>query len=143
MSGADMETSDQMEGSSMGTNHLQTQDEAGHSAPQTEYADAMTDTVVSIPQPDVPRRRMIITHDKYMTLQSLIVLHLSSTERETGRGIDRDELVDWYLELKESEIEDIEQLEYEKELITKMLKKLVKVRVYLLSPFVLIILVCI
>ena len=45
--------------------------------------------------------------------------------------------------LKESEIEDIEQLEYEKELITKMLKKLVKVRVYLLSPFVLIILVCI
>lgn len=77
--------------------------------------------------PAVPKRRMVITHDKYMTLQSLIVLHLSATERETGRGIDRDELIDWYLELKESEIQDVEELEYEKELITKMLRRLVKV----------------
>jgi DNA replication licensing factor MCM6 len=82
-----------------------------------------------------PKRRMVITHDKYMTLQSLIVLHLSSVERETGRGVDRDELIDWYLELKESELQDIEELEYEKELITKMLRKLVKVRVCILHLF--------
>ncbi|KAI0941350.1 hypothetical protein AcV7_002950 [Taiwanofungus camphoratus] len=79
-----------------------------------------------VPPPVAPKRRMVITHDKYMTLQSLIVLHLSQIERETGRGVDRDELIDWYLELKESEIQDIEELEYEKELITKMLRKLVK-----------------
>lgn len=77
--------------------------------------------------PPAPKRRMVITHDKYMTLQSLIVLHLTATERETGRGIDRDELIDWYLEVKESEIQDVEELEYEKELITKMLRRLVKV----------------
>jgi len=77
--------------------------------------------------PAAPKRRMVITHDKYMTLQSLIVLHLSATERETGRGIDRDELIDWYLELKEFDIQDVEELEYEKELITKMLRRLVKV----------------
>ncbi|TFK55620.1 MCM-domain-containing protein [Heliocybe sulcata] len=76
--------------------------------------------------PRPSRRRMVITHDKYMTLQSLIVLHLSAVERETGKGVDRDELIDWYLELKESEIQDMEELEYEKELITKMLRKLVK-----------------
>jgi DNA replication licensing factor MCM6 len=74
-----------------------------------------------------PKRRMVITHDKYMTLQSLVVLHLAQVERETGKGIDRDELIDWYLELKESEIQDVEELEYEKELISKMLRKLVKV----------------
>ena len=92
------------------------------------------DGVVDVPAQGVPgeappatKRRMIITHDKYMTLQSLVVLHLAETERETGRGIDRDELIDWYLELKESEIQDVEELEYEKELITKMLRKLVKV----------------
>ncbi|TBU47236.1 mis5 protein [Dichomitus squalens] len=73
-----------------------------------------------------PKRRMVITHDKYVTLQSLIVLHLSQVERETGTGMDRDELIDWYLELKEEEIQDVEELEYEKELITKMLRKLVK-----------------
>jgi DNA replication licensing factor MCM6 len=69
----------------------------------------------------------VITHDKYVTLQSLVVLHISATERETGQGIDRDELLDWYLELKESEIQDVEELEYEKELIMKLLRKLVKV----------------
>ncbi|KAI0638417.1 MCM-domain-containing protein [Trametes polyzona] len=77
-------------------------------------------------EPAKPKRRMVITHDKYVTLQSLIVLHLSQVERETGRGVDRDELIDWYLELKEDEIQDVEELEYEKELITKMLRKLVK-----------------
>ncbi|KAI0796993.1 MCM-domain-containing protein [Abortiporus biennis] len=77
-------------------------------------------------QPAPKKKRMVITHDKYMQLQSLIVLHLSQVERETGKGLDRDELIDWYLESKEAEMQDIEELEYEKELITKMLKKLVK-----------------
>lgn len=79
------------------------------------------------PQPK-PKRRMVITHDKYVSLQSLIVLHLSEVERQTGSGMDKDELIDWYLELKEEEIQDVEELEYEKELVTKMLRKLVKVR---------------
>ena len=78
--------------------------------------------------PTSAKRRMVITHDKYMTLQSLIVMHLAAIERETGRGIDRDELIDWYLEIKEEEIQDVDELEYEKELITKVLRKLVKVR---------------
>ncbi len=81
------------------------------------------------PQPK-PKRRMVITHDKYVSLQSLIVLHLSQVERDTGMGMDRDELIDWYLELKEEEIQDVEELEYEKELVTKMLRKLVKVRLF-------------
>jgi DNA replication licensing factor MCM6 len=73
------------------------------------------------------KRHMVITHDKYMQLQSLIVMHVSTTERETGRGIDRDELIDWYLELKENDVQNVEELEHERELITKMLRKLVKV----------------
>ncbi|KAF5358990.1 hypothetical protein D9758_004830 [Tetrapyrgos nigripes] len=77
-------------------------------------------------QPAAPRRKMTITHDKYMTLQSLIVLHLSEVERETGQGMDREALIDWYLELKEDEIQDVAELDYEKELITKVLRKLVK-----------------
>jgi hypothetical protein len=44
------------------------------------------------------------------------------------QGIDRDELIDWYLEMKEEEIQDVDELEYEKELVTKVLRKLVKVR---------------
>lgn len=77
--------------------------------------------------PAQPKRRMVITHDKFVQLQSLIVLHLSQVEQATGRGVDREELIDWYLEFKESELQDVEALEYERELITKMLRKLVKV----------------
>jgi DNA replication licensing factor MCM6 len=81
-------------------------------------------------EPAPAKRRMVITHDKYVTLQSLIVMHLAAVERETGKGIDRDELIDWYLEVKEEEIQDVEELEHEKELITKVLRKLVKVRCF-------------
>ncbi|EGO02002.1 hypothetical protein SERLA73DRAFT_104230 [Serpula lacrymans var. lacrymans S7.3] len=122
MSAAEMEAMDQIEQSSLGLN-VPTSDTAGPSSTSRAVSSAV-DEHMEAPAP--PKRRMVITHDKYMSLQSLIVLHLSATERETGRGIDRDELIDWYLELKESEIQDVDELEYEKELITKMLRKLVK-----------------
>lgn len=96
-------------------------------AAATEAEDAKEVPPPAAP-PAAPKRRMIITHDKYVTLQSLIVLHLTEVERETGQGTDRDELIDWYLESKEDEMQDLEEIEYEKELITKMLRKLVKVR---------------
>jgi DNA replication licensing factor MCM6 len=130
MSTAEMEAMDQMEGSSMGINGFAHPNGTG--SPSSRAGSAVpgstaADSPVPAPAPAPPKRRMVITHDKYMTLQSLIVLHLSATERETGKGIDRDELIDWYLEQKESEIQDVDELEYEKELITKMLRKLVKV----------------
>lgn len=124
MSAAEIEAMDQMEESSLGLNRIATSSGAGPSS--TSRAGSAFPEAPPAPAP--PKRRMVITHDKYMTLQSLVVLHLSATERETGRGIDRDELIDWYLELKESELQDVEELEYEKELITKLLRKLVKVR---------------
>lgn len=92
---------------------------AGPTAVAQEHATPM--------QPKKKKPKMQITHDQYMTLQSLVVFHLAEHERETGTGIDRDDLVDWYLEMKEEEMEDLEALEREKELFTKVLKKLVKV----------------
>lgn len=107
---------------------------SGTGLPSTSRAGSM---VPEAPALAISKKRMIITHDKYTTLQSLIILHLSALERETERGVDRDELIDWYLELKESEIQDVEELEYEKELITKVLRKLVKVRFLALRcPFI-------
>ncbi|KAG2013352.1 ATP dependent DNA helicase [Coprinopsis cinerea AmutBmut pab1-1] len=77
--------------------------------------------------PAKPRKKhMKITHDQYVQLQSLIVLHLSAHEQSTGKGMDKDDLIDWYLESKEEEVQDVEQLEYHRELISKLLKKLVK-----------------
>jgi DNA replication licensing factor MCM6 len=133
MTAAEMDAMDHMEESSMGVDGFGHANGAAIQAgsPSSRAGSAAVDAAGAgspAPAPAPPKRRMVITHDKYMTLQSLIVLHLSATERETGKGIDRDELIDWYLELKESEIQDVDELEYEKELITKMLRKLVKVR---------------
>jgi DNA replication licensing factor MCM6 len=75
-----------------------------------------------------PKKRMVISHDKYMELQSMVVLYLSEHEQKTGKGLDREELIDWYLEQKEEGMQDIEELEYEKELIVKLLRRLVKVQ---------------
>lgn len=107
---------------SQGTSQLgaQTDDSmAGPTAVAQEHATPI--------QPKKKKQKMQITHDQYMTLQSLVVFHLAEHERETGTGIDRDDLVDWYLEMKEEELEDVDALEHEKELFTKVLKKLVKV----------------
>jgi DNA replication licensing factor MCM6 len=79
--------------------------------------------------PAPPKRRMVITHDKFVQLQSLIVLHLAQVERTTGDGLTKEDLIDWYLESKEDEMADVGVAEYERELIAKMLRKLVKVSV--------------
>ncbi|KAJ7044696.1 MCM2/3/5 family-domain-containing protein [Mycena alexandri] len=120
MSQAEMDAMDEMEGSSLPAAQQQRQPTADPS--ESDPANA---SVGDVPAP-APKRRMIITHDKYMTLQSLIVLKIASVERETGSGIDRDELIDWYLEEKEPEMQDTSDADYERELITKMLRKLVK-----------------
>lgn len=116
MSGGDTEMTEQMYAEPSGTDGPTSTQAQGLVTPKTPQNDGPTSS----------KRRMVITHDKYTTLQSLIVLHLAAVERETGKGIDRDELIDWYLETKEEEIQDVDELEYEKELITKVLRKLVK-----------------
>jgi DNA replication licensing factor MCM6 len=66
--------------------------------------------------------------NRYMEIMNLCVLHLSDVERESGQGVDREELIQWYLEQKEQDFETEEDLEYERELIGKALTKLAKVR---------------
>lgn len=103
--------------------------------PSSSRAGSMAPAADAVPAAPAaaPKRRMVITHDKYIELQSMIILYLSAREDATGNATDREELIDWYLEQKEDEMQDVEQLEYEKELITKLLRKLVKVNMPLNS----------
>lgn len=121
MSGADVDTTDPSFSESAPVTNVDTAGSSGGvpTSPRVGRPDPVP--------PTQPKRKMVITHDKFVQLQSLVVLHLSQVEQATGKGVDREELIDWYLEFKESEIQDEEAFEYEKELITKMLRKLVKV----------------
>lgn len=98
--------------------------------PQVESS-SQTGTVVPTSEPaqaaPATKRRMVITHDKYIELQSMVIMYVSEQEQMIGKGVDREELIDWYLEQKEESMQDVEQFEYEKELIVKLLRKLVKV----------------
>jgi DNA replication licensing factor MCM6 len=62
-----------------------------------------------------------------MEIMNLCVLHLSDVERTTGKGVEREELIVWYLEQKESQFVDEDELEYEQMLISKALTRLAKV----------------
>jgi DNA replication licensing factor MCM6 len=81
------------------------------------------------PQHKAPKKHMKITHDQYMQLQNMIVLKIGEHEEAHGKGMDKEELIDWYLlEMEEAgRLPDEEQLEYHNELIRKLLRKLVKV----------------
>jgi DNA replication licensing factor MCM6 len=95
------------------------------------------------PVPSAPKKKLRISYNRYMEIMNLwyveghrkdprwqagSVLHLSEIERESGTGVDRDELIEWYLEQKEHEMQSIEELDAERELIGKALTKLAKVR---------------
>lgn len=86
------------------------------------------------PSGDVPpasaippkKKKLTISYDKYQMMKSLIVLKLSEMERETGEGVARPEIVTWYLEQRENEIQTVEELETEKALCEKVISKLIK-----------------
>lgn len=90
------------------------------SAPTTAAAAAETSAAPS------SRRRLKITHDRYIEMLNLLVMRVNEMEKATGSGINRRDLIQWYLEQRESEIETLEQLEEERELAAKVVVKLIK-----------------
>ena len=75
-----------------------------------------------------PARKTKITYDKYMSILNLIVRRVSEDEMTNGEGVEHDDLVLWYLEQKEGEIDTEETLEAERDLVRKVIKRMVKVR---------------
>lgn len=72
-------------------------------------------------------RKTKITYDKYMAILNLLVRRVNEDEMTQGEGVEQEELVVWYLEQKEDELNTQEELETERDLVRKVLKRLVKV----------------
>ena len=79
------------------------------------------------------RGKTKITYDNYMQMLNLLVRRVNGDEQATGEGVEHEELVTWFLEQKEEEIENEEGLEEMRELVRKVLKRMVKV--CLVLPF--------
>jgi DNA replication licensing factor MCM6 len=73
------------------------------------------------------KEKIKVQYDKYIKIMNLIVRRLDEDERAGGQGVERDELIMWYLEQVEDDISSEEQHQQEGELIRKVLKRLKKV----------------
>ena len=72
-------------------------------------------------------QRTKISYDRYMAMLNSIAKRVNEDELASGQGVERDELVLWYLEQKEAELNTQDELGTEKELVEKVLKRMVKV----------------
>ena len=79
------------------------------------------------PAPPATHPKTKITYDKYMAMLNLLVRRVNADEHSSGEGVEREDLVVWYLEQKEDELDTQDQLEQERELVGKVLRRMVKV----------------
>ncbi|KAL8735481.1 MAG: hypothetical protein Q9181_002788 [Wetmoreana brouardii] len=80
------------------------------------------------PSAQPQRQRTKITYDKYMAILNLLVRKVNEEESSTGEGVEHEDLVIWYLEQKEEELATQEDMEQERELVGKVLRRMVKIR---------------
>ncbi|KAF2152444.1 MCM-domain-containing protein [Myriangium duriaei CBS 260.36] len=72
------------------------------------------------------RQRTQIKYDKYMSILNLMVRRVNDDQTAAEDGVAEDDLLVWYLEQVEEQLETQEDLETERRLARKVLKKMVK-----------------
>lgn len=84
-------------------------------------------------EPVVQKEKTKVQYDKYIKMMNLIVRRLDEDDRAGGQGVEKDELIMWYLEQVESEDEMAteERVNEEAQLVRKVLKRLKKVSIYI------------
>lgn len=103
---------------------------AGNSLPGNREGGAETRTEANQDrQPTVPaRRKYTIAHEKYITMVNTLVQRISDDESGGGGGVAAEQLINWYLEQHEEDLDGEEGYHIEKTLVGMVLKKMVKVR---------------
>ena len=70
--------------------------------------------------------RTKITHDRYISMLNQLAQHINSIEQSTGTGIEESHLITWYLEQHEAELSSEQDFLRERDLVRKVVKRLVK-----------------
>jgi DNA replication licensing factor MCM6 len=77
--------------------------------------------------PEPRPQRTKITWEKYNKMMNLLAKRINEDEQTRGEGVENDELIQWYLEQVEAELQSQEDLEAEHELVRKVLRRMLKV----------------
>lgn len=75
----------------------------------------------------VSRPRTKITHAEYMKMQNLLLRKVQQEENTANDGVGEDDLLVWYLEQVEESLQSQEDMETQRSLARKVLKRMVKV----------------
>jgi hypothetical protein len=76
------------------------------------------------------KKKTKVTYDKYISVVNLLVQRVNEDEMGTGEGVEGETLVEWYLEQKEADLAGEEDYHEEKALVAKIIKRMVKVRLF-------------
>lgn len=80
-----------------------------------------------------PRQRTQIKYDDYIKIHNMLLHRVNEDQSAEQDGVDEEDLLVWYLEQKEAELQSQEDMEVQKSLARKVLKKMVKV-CFVFSP---------
>jgi DNA replication licensing factor MCM6 len=85
------------------------------------------------PQAQQERQKTKITWDKYNAIMNLILRRVHEDEKNSGEGVEQEDLVLWYLEQIENRLNTKEDYDSERGLTAKVLKRMVKVSSFNIS----------
>lgn len=74
-----------------------------------------------------PRQRTQIKYDDYIKIHNMLLHRVNDDQSAAEDGVEEEDLLVWYLEQKEAELQSQEDMETQKSLARKVLKKMVKV----------------
>lgn len=72
------------------------------------------------------RQKTKITYEKYAKILNFVVQRIREDEVNQGEGVEQEDLIIWYLEQIEAELDTQEDLARERDLCTKVIKRMVR-----------------
>jgi DNA replication licensing factor MCM6 len=104
--------------------------DAGAHADDADMGDGAASNRDPSVTPAPRKEKTKVTYDKYMSILNLMVRRVNDDQLSAEDGVEEEELLVWYLEQREQEIETQEDLEAERDLAKKVLRRMVKVRLF-------------
>lgn len=81
------------------------------------------------PEPAANKRKLILSFEEYKTLSNMIVIHMrreeARLEQEDKEGMKRSDVIEWYLNLVADQLESEDDLLEKKELVEKVIDRLI------------------
>lgn len=91
-----------------------------------EVAEEATQDDNNLPAQEAQKVKTKITYEKYTAMSNMLVRKVNASEATTEGGFTMDELEQWYLEQREEDMQTEEEFISERELVRKVIKRLVK-----------------